>query len=293
VTADDPDEVGGPPGTPLGSPGDEPLQRENRILERRLRRLDANVRRLEEFQDANATLLSGLLRDLESERARSRSLLLNVLPRRIVDRLEAGETAIADRHPAVAVLLSDFVGFTGIATDLSPADLVAELNDLFGRFDAICDELGVEKIKTVGDAYLAVAGLDASGDQHELDPAAASAIAEAALRMINHVESRTSPRAAWRIRVGLHCGPVVAGIVGVTKFAYDVWGDTVNVASRLETTAEPGRIHVSEALAGRLAGRYALESRGPVELKGKGLMETFVLLGPRRDARSPGDSASA
>src|SRR3954451_10715231 len=140
------------------------LERENRLLERKMRRLEGNVRRLEEFRDSNATLLSRLLEDLEAERARSQRLLLNVLPQRIIDRLAAGETSIADRHDDVAVLFSDFVGFTGISSRLAPSALVADLNGLFTAFDAICDELGVEKIKTVGDAYLAVAGLGAPGE---------------------------------------------------------------------------------------------------------------------------------
>src|SRR5213593_998783 len=125
------------------------LDRENRILERRLRRLEANVQRMEQFQESNSTLLSNLLEDLEAEKARSQQLLLNVLPQRIIDRLNAGETRIADRHDDATVLFSDFVGFTSISAALTPAVLVDELNHLFRAFDAICDANGVEKIKTV------------------------------------------------------------------------------------------------------------------------------------------------
>lgn len=251
------------------------LERENRLLTRRLGRLEANVRRMEQFQDSNSTLLSHLLQDLETERARSNALLLNVLPQRIIDRLNAGETLIADRHEDATVLFSDFVGFTEISAQLAPADLVAELNTLFRGFDAICDAHGVEKIKTVGDAYLAVGGLaEADGD-------GAVAIAESALEMIATVERRDSAKADWQIRIGIHSGPIVAGVVGVSKFAYDVWGDTVNVASRLETTSEPGRIHVSAAFSNRLADRFVFESRGAVDLKGKGAAETCFLLGRR------------
>jgi adenylate cyclase len=258
------------------------LERENRLLTRRLRRLEANARRLEEFQDSNSTLLSHLLRDLEAERARSHELLLNVLPQRIIDRLNAGESRIADRHDAAAVLFSDFVGFTRISADLDAATLIEELNVLFGGFDAICESTGVEKIKTVGDAYLVVGGVASDGSGNQTDPAIA--IAEAALRMASLVADRPPGNAPWQVRIGIHVGPIVAGIVGTSKFAYDVWGDTVNVASRLETTSEPGRIHVSPELASRLQTGYVLEPRGSVELKGKGATETYYLLGRRNRA---------
>lgn len=251
------------------------LERENRLLERRLRRMEANVRRAEEFRDSNSTLLSALLRDLEAERARSERLLLNVLPQRIIDRLNAGEALIADRHKDVSVLFSDFVGFTGIASSLAPAALIEDLNALFRAFDAACEANGIEKIKTVGDAYLAVGGISGSTDDGIVG------IAETALAMIKAVRTGVASAADWRIRIGVHIGPVVAGVVGVSKFAYDVWGDTVNVASRLETTSEPGRIHVSDAVATRLAGRFVLEPRGSVDLKGKGAMATSFLVGRR------------
>jgi adenylate cyclase len=262
---------------PEAPPAGANLERENRILERRLRRLEANVGRMEEFQESSSTILSGLLRDLEAERARSNALLLNVLPQRIIDRLNAGETLIADRHEEATVLFSDFVGFTAIAAQLTPADLVAELNTLFRAFDAICDAHGVEKIKTVGDAYLAVGGLA------ETDGDAAIAIAEAALEMIAAVEGRDSAKADWQIRIGIHSGPIVAGVVGASKFAYDVWGDTVNVASRLESTSEPGRIHVSDLVADRLREQFVLEPRGSIDLKGLGATETSFLVGSRKD----------
>lgn len=250
------------------------LERENRLLERRLRRMEANVRRLEEFHDSNSTLLSHLLRDLEVEREKSRHLLLNVLPQRIIDRLEAGEQRIADRHDEVTVLFSDIVGFTTISTSLAPSELVEELNELFSGFDAICDETGVDKIKTVGDAYLAVGGLDGDGVAGEI------AIAETALRMCSFAAGRAAA-GGWQSRIGIHAGPIVAGVVGSSKFAYDVWGDTVNIASRLETTSEAGRIHVSADLARRLEARFVVEPRGLVDLKGKGAVETYWLEGRR------------
>jgi adenylate cyclase len=258
------------------SPGSaDELEKENRRLTRRLQRLEDNVRLLEEFQDSNSTLLSRLLTELEEERANSQRLLRNVLPQRIIDRLAAGETRIADRHEAVSVLFSDVVGFTEISARLAPAVLIEEMNQLFSGFDAICERTGVEKIKTVGDAYLVIGGLGGEADH-------AAAIADTALQMVSHVEARAGLGADWRIRIGLHGGPVVAGVLGTTKFAYDVWGDTVNVAARLEAASAPNRIHVSGTLGAQLEDRYRLTPRGAVELKGKGLIETCFLLG-RRD----------
>jgi adenylate cyclase len=250
------------------------LEKENRRLTRRLQRLEDNVRRLESFEDSNSTLQSRLLTELEEERARSQRLLLNVLPQRIIDRLDAGETLIADRHDAVSVLFADVVGFTEISARLSPAALIEKLNELFTGFDAICDRTGVEKIKTVGDAYLVIGGLDGGTDH-------AAAVAETALLMIEQVAKSNALEAEWRIRIGLHSGPAVAGVIGTTKFAYDVWGDTVNVAARLEEASGTNQIHVSGTLAGQLEGSYILSPRRPVELKGKGLVEACFLLGRR------------
>lgn len=253
---------------------DDESSRGNARLERRIRRLEATLEQVERIRDANATLLSRLMDDLEVERQRSHELLLNVLPERIVARLDAGETHIADRHDEVVVLMTDLVAFTSSAAQLSAGDLVAELNDLFTRFDDACAARGVEKIKTIGDAYMAVAGLDRSpqGDAQESVVAAA----ELALDML---DALGEARSRWAMRIGIHAGPVVAGIIGTRKFAYDVWGDTVNVASRLETTSLPGRIHVSEPVAAALEGRFALEPRGAVDLKGKGELPTWFLNG--------------
>ena len=185
--------------------------------------------------------------DLDAERQRSRELLLNVLPARIVARLDAGETHIADRHEHVAVLMTDLVGFTAERrAALAPPSWSSELNELFTQFDEACAARGVEKIKTIGDAYMAVAGLDAT------------ATATAASRWPRRPTLRSTcstrckqPGARWQMRIGIHAGPVVAGVIGTRKFAYDVWGDTVNVASRLESTSLPGRIQVSQAGRGR------------------------------------------
>ena len=240
-------------------------------LSRRIRRLEETLSQVESIRDTNLRLQDRLMADLAAERARSRDLLLNVLPEDIVARLDAGETRIADRHERVAVLFSDLVGFTGIAARLAPADLVEKLDRLFSTFDAACAKHGMEKIKTIGDAYMAAAGLRPG----EADPCAAAAAV--GLEIVRAVQATGDD---WGMRVGIHVGPVVAGVIGRHKFAYDLWGDSVNVASRLEATAESGRIHVSADVAEALHGRYRLEPRGMVELKGKGPTETFYLLGP-------------
>jgi class 3 adenylate cyclase len=239
-------------------------------LERRVRRLEEMLSQVESIRDTNGRLLDRLMKDLDAERTRSRDLLLNVLPASIVARLDAGETLIADRHEHVAVVMSDFVSFTEIAGRLSPAELVSELNSLFSAFDAACESNGVEKIKTIGDAYMAAAGLDDT----DIEPCAA-----AAALALDMLEAVGATRGDWRIRIGLHVGPLVAGVIGSRKFAYDLWGDCVNVASRLEQTSQPGRIQVSEPVARALGSGFALESRGSVELKGKGSVETWWLVG--------------
>jgi adenylate cyclase len=247
-------------------------------LSRRVRRLEETLGQVESIRDANARLLDRLMSDLDSERRRSRELLLNVLPAPIVDRLDAGETVIADRHEFVAVLQSDFVGFTGIAARLAPAALVQQLNALFSRFDAAAQARGVEKIKTIGDAYMAVAGLDADST---------SPVAAAAGLALDMLAVVAATEGAWRVRIGIHAGPVVAGVIGSRKFSFDVWGDTVNVASRLETTSLPDCIHVSAAVAEALGETFQLEPRGSVELKGKGDVATWFLRGrmPPSDRR--------
>jgi adenylate cyclase len=253
--------------------------RENARLERRLKRLEALLEQVEKIRDANGKLMDRLMSDLDRERTRSRELLLNTLPATIVERLDAGETRIADGHERVVVLLSDLVGFTETAARMTPIELVDGLNALVTRFDEACARHGVEKIKTIGDAYMAVAGLDSQAGDSSDEPVVAAA--ELALDMF---EALAESGSEWRMRIGLHAGPVVAGVIGSRKFAYDVWGDTVNVAARLETTSEPGRIQVSQPIAQVLAatGGFELVERGEVELKGKGLLPTWFLVGRRQ-----------
>ncbi len=251
----------------------ERLRKENARIARRVSQLESTLQAVEQIRDTNARLLDRLMGELETERARSQELLLNVLPQPIIDRLNAGEGLIADRYDDVAVVFSDFVGFTEISGRLPVATLVSSLNRLFSAFDAACLTFGVEKIKTIGDAYMAAAGLPGSGSDH------LAAAADLALAMQAAVRDAGPP---WQVRIGLHRGPVAAGVIGTSKFVYDLWGDAVNVASRLETTAPAGRIQVSAAVAAALGDAFELEPRGTIELKGKGATEAYFLIGRKR-----------
>ncbi|MBI3550840.1 MAG: adenylate/guanylate cyclase domain-containing protein [Elusimicrobia bacterium] len=211
-------------------------------------------------------------REIATEQERSERLLLNVLPAPIAERLKAGETPIADDFKDATILFADIVGYTGLAGKMKPAELVAILNDVFSRFDRLCDEHGVEKIKTIGDAYMAVGGVPRPLAAH------ADTMAVVALGMLREVAALNRERGlALSVRIGLHSGPVVAGIIGDRKFSYDLWGDAVNVASRMESHGVPGAVHLTEAVAAGLGDGRRPEKRGIVELKGKGPMTTYLL----------------
>ena len=214
--------------------------------------------------------------ELRTEKERSETLLLNILPKSIIARMHCGETPIADRFHDVTVLFSDIVGFTRMSTRRSASDVVALLNAIFSAVDRLALEYGIEKIKTIGDAYMAVAGLPEPRDDH------AQVIARLALAM-REVVGDVSQRLGedLKIRIGLHTGNTVAGVIGMHKFAYDVWGDTVNTASAMELHGIPNEIQVSHASFMRLSDSFVLEPRGAIEIKGKGQMETYFLRGER------------
>ncbi|BCH31136.1 adenylate cyclase [Mesorhizobium sp. L-8-10] len=210
----------------------------------------------------------------EREYQRSETLLHNILPGSIAERLKAGDgLVIADRHDAASVLFADMAGFTERAGDTLPEDLVQFLNDVFTRFDRLVESHGLEKIKTTGDAYMVVSGVPEARPDH------AQALADFALAMRDTAAEFRDPHGRnVPIRIGMACGPVVAGVVGTRKIFYDVWGDTVNVASRMESTGEAGRIQVSQDACARLNDEFVLEPRGAVDVKGKGRMATWYLI---------------
>ncbi|HEY3449045.1 MAG TPA: adenylate/guanylate cyclase domain-containing protein [Myxococcales bacterium] len=210
---------------------------------------------------------------LREEKERSEQLLLNVLPRAIADRLEAHPGAIAERYDEATILFADLVGFSELAGQVSPTERVSMLNEVFSAFDHLADAQGLEKIKTIGDCYLAVAGLPSPRADH------AQAAVELALAMRDAVAAMHGGKV--RLRIGLNSGPVEAGVIGVREFIHDLWGDAVDVASRMESHGVPGTIHLTAETARRLGDRYVFESRGRLAIKGKGEMETFFLTGRR------------
>lgn len=217
-------------------------------------------------------------RQLELEKRKSEALLLNVLPARVADELLAKGDCAPQSFAEVAVCFVDIVQFTAAAAVLSPEVLIGELNALFTAFDRIAEANRCERMKTIGDAYLFVAGIPEANDR-QLEDAATAALDMVAYLMDRN---RTAER-RWQVRVGLHCGPVVGGIVGSKKYLYDIFGDTVNIASRLQAMSEPMRINVSAEVYQRLHGRFVFSCPLRVEMKGKGLQSTCFLEGRRRD----------
>ena len=216
---------------------------------------------------------------IQKEKDRSEELLLNILPEEVAEELKAKGEAEAKLISDVTVLFTDFKGFTAMSEKLTPKELVADIHECFSAFDHIMEKRGIEKIKTIGDAYMAAGGLPTPNTTHALD------VVKAALEIRDFIAEGKARKVAaglpyFEIRIGIHTGPVVAGIVGVKKFAYDIWGDTVNTASRMESSGEVGHVNISEstyALVKNLPG-LTFTPRGKVQAKGKGEMEMYFVL---------------
>jgi adenylate cyclase len=229
------------------------------------------------------------LAELKVERAKSERLLLNVLPESVANRLKDSDQVIADGFPSATVLFADIVGFTPLAQELAPADTVGLLDRVFARWDQLAARHGVEKIKTIGDAYMVAGGIPAPREDN------AEAIADMALEMGTEVERCTAESGlALEVRIGVDTGPVVAGVIGRAKFSYDLWGDTVNTASRMESHGVPGAIQVTARVYEQLRDHYDLRRRGTIEVKGKGPMTTYLLLRKRdrSSAKATSDSST-
>ncbi|MFT3692067.1 MAG: adenylate/guanylate cyclase domain-containing protein [Kofleriaceae bacterium] len=215
-----------------------------------------------------------LLAEAAFDRAHQRSeeLLLNILPSKIANRLKSHDGTIAEDYKAVTVLFADIVGFTTMSARMEPEKIVALLNDLFCRFDDLADQLKLEKIKTIGDCYMVAGGIPEPRADH------AEAVADMALGMMRIVhEQATKVGEPLDVRIGIHSGPVVAGVIGKRKFVYDLWGDTVNTASRMESHGVPGTIQLTSTTQRLLPKSYLTKQRGTITVKGKGEMDTWIL----------------
>ena len=226
-----------------------------------------------------ATQRAEALAALRVEQERAESLLLNILPGSIAERLKANPQTIADSFTAASVLFADVVDFTPRSERLPPAEVVGMLDRLFSHFDTLAERYALEKIKTIGDCYMVASGVPTSRPDH------ARALALLALDMVD----ATRPGGAvgdlrFELRVGINSGPVVAGVIGRKRFLYDLWGDAVNTASRMESQGTSGRIQITRATYEQLKDEFECEPRGTVEVKGKGAMETWYLVGPRLSA---------
>jgi class 3 adenylate cyclase len=213
------------------------------------------------------------LQQLEIEQERSERLLLNILPAAIAEKLKNGRQLLADTFSDVTVLFADIVNFTPLASTLHPGDLVALLNDIFSTFDKLAEQYGLEKIKTIGDAYMVVGGLPTPKADN------AEAVALMALAMQEAIGKFTrGNEEPFEMRIGIATGPVVAGVIGTKKFAYDLWGDTVNTASRMESHGLAGAIQVTKTTYQQLEDKFNFQLRGPLQIKGKGTTQAYLLI---------------
>ena len=213
---------------------------------------------------------------LRQEQAKSEGLLLNILPRSIADRLKAQTQPIADQFGSASILFADVADFTPWSERLPPAEVVGYLDHLFSHFDGLAERWGLEKIKTIGDCYMVAAGVPTPRPDH------ARALALMALDMLEAMRSNEDvAHLGLELRVGINTGPVVAGVIGRKRFLYDLWGDAVNTASRMESHGTPGRIQITRATYELLADEFECEPRGPIAVKGKGEVEAWYLIGPR------------
>ena len=207
-----------------------------------------------------------------TERNRANELLLNILPATIAKRLKLRESPISDEFDSITVLFADIVGFTKWSESLSPDETINFLNDIFSRFDRLVESRGLEKIKTIGDGYMVVAGVPNPMNDH------ANVLMNLAVAMLEEMRKFNSDRGlSLDIRIGLNTGPGVAGVIGTKKFIYDLWGDTVNTASRMESHGLPGRIQITDSTYEFVKNKFKFEDRGSIEIKGKGKMHTYLL----------------
>jgi len=225
-------------------------------------------------------LVTERTQELQEEKEKSERLLLNILPAPIAEELKENGVATTRLYPDATILFTDFQDFTRMCSTISPEQLVGELNEVFAAFDDICKAHRLEKLKTIGDAFMAAGGLPVENDTHPLDAV------EAAIEMQEYLEMRSEDpdKMPFKLRIGLHTGPVVAGVIGKWKFAYDIWGDAVNTAARMESSGAAGEINLSRSTYDRIRLRFICEARGQVLAKGKGALEMFFIRSRRNAA---------
>ncbi|PJE00867.1 MAG: adenylate cyclase [Leptospira sp.] len=248
----------------------------------------------ERFQDAASNyifvlLLNGLLifilvRNLNSERDKSESLLLNILPSSVAEELKSNDIVQPKSYESVSVLFTDMAGFTKISETMTPEELIYELDEIFSEFDRITEKYKLEKIKTIGDSYMAVSGLPQENIHHAINAVLCSL--EIVSYMREHKQKREAlGKACWELRLGIHSGKVVAGVVGKNKFAYDIWGDTVNTASRLESSGLVGQVNISNSTYDRIKDYFYCENRGNISAKNKGEIQMYLVHGLKKEYR--------
>ena len=252
------------------------LHAENRKLGKRLGRLERRMATMDWLQNQNMSLLRALMTDLDQERTRSESLLLNILPELIANRLKSNPGVIADQFESASVLFADIVGFTPLSQALSAEEMIAWLNEIYSAFDEFVQKHGVEKIRTIGDNYMVASGVPAKRSDHAL------AVTRLAIDMRDYIDA-LPPTKGHRanFRIGINSGPMVGGVIGTHKFQYDIWGDAVNTGSRMESHGIPGRIQVTHSTYELIRDEFECEPRGPIPVKGKGEMETYFVVGTR------------
>lgn len=234
----------------------------------------AKRKEAEYMLDSHTRMVEKYTRDLKREKERAQKLLLNIMPRAVYEEMKDFGSVTPQRYESATVLMLDFVGFTDMAVSRDPGSIVSELNDIFSAFDRIVELFNCERMKTIGDAYMAVAGIPEESGDH------AQSIARVALRMRRYLERRnTSHREAWQGRIGIHTGPVVGSIVGVQRYVYDIFGPGVNLASRMETLADPMEIAITEQTHELIRDEFICNERGEEEVKGFGTQRVFTLDG--------------
>lgn len=247
------------------------IEKQKDLLESQVKQRTIEIIRQKEMVERKRKML-------EDEKEKTEKLLLNILPREMADELKDKGKAKARQYRKATVMFTDFKEFTKLAEDYKPQDLVAELDSYFIRFDEIVNKYNVEKIKTIGDAYMAAGGVPIRNKSNAIDTTLAALEIQRAMREITEIKKKNGQK-IWELRIGLHTGDLIAGVIGLKRFAYDIWGDTVNVAAHMESSGEPGKVNISESTYEAIAEFFVTEYRGKVKAKHKGEIDMYFVHG--------------